>query len=333
MKHLTIGCIAQSPNAAIWATLLAAAAFVPSTAQATGTRAGTLIDNTATASFDQGGTTTSVSSNVVSLKVDELIDTVVNWQDPADVPTSPGAIGQVLSFHVTNTGNGSEAFGLTTVSTVGGDNYDPSVTSIVIDNGNGIYEPGIDTVYVPGSGDPVLNPDQVLTVFVVSTTPGGVVDGNRGAVKLVATSKTGTGAPGTTFAGRGEGGGDAIIGTTGGDGDALGYYQVAAATVGLLKSAVVADPFGGSAPVPGATITYTITATVTGSGSLPNLRVNDVVPTGTTYVANSIKLGGTGQTDAADGDAGSFAANAIAVVLGTVPGGQTRTVSFRVTIN
>lgn len=305
----------------------------PSLANATGTRAGTVIDNTATATFDQGGTSVTVNSNVESIRVDELLDTVVAWSDASDVVTTPGATAQVLTFEVTNSGNGVEAFTLATVSTIGGDQYDPTVTSIVIDDGDGVYEPGVDIVYVPGANDPLLDPDQSVTVFVISTTPSGVADTNRGGVQLTATATTGSGTPGTTIAGQGEGGGDAIVGTSGADGTDNGFYQVAAATVSLVKSAVVADPFGTDNAVPGATITYTIVATTAGSGTLPNLTVNDAIPSGTTYVANSITLGGTAQTDVVDGDAGRFAANAIAVALGTVAGGQTRTVTFRVTIN
>jgi uncharacterized repeat protein (TIGR01451 family) len=312
--------------------LLAGAAALPTVAQATGTRAGTLIDNTATATYQQGGSPVVVPSNIVTLRVDELIDTVVDWRDPSNVSTTPGATGQVLSYQVTNTGNGVETFGLTTAN-AGGDQFDPTVTSIVIDDGDGVYEPGIDVVYVPGSNDPTLNPDASVTVFVVSTTPGTVTDGNLGNVQLVATSRTGTGTPGTSFAGAGEGGGDAIIGTSGGDGSDLGTYEVTSATVALVKSAVVTNQFGNDDPVPGATITYTIVATVTGSGSLTGLSIADAIPAGTTYVPNSITLGGTAQTDATDADASSFAASAIAVSLGTVPGGQTRTVTFRVTIN
>ncbi len=307
--------------------------IAPGLANATGTRAGTVIDNTATATFDQGGTPVTVNSNVESIRVDELLDTVVAWSDASDVVTTPGATAQVLTFEVTNSGNGVEAFTLATVSTIGGDQYDPMVTSIVIDDGDGVYEPGVDIVYVPGANDPLLDPDQSVTVFVISTTPAGVADTNRGGVQLTATATTGSGTPGTTIAGQGEGGGDAIVGTSGADGTDNGFYQVAAATVSLVKSAVVADPFGTDNPVPGATITYTIVATTAGSGTLPNLTVNDAIPVGTTYVANSITLGGAGQTDVADGDAGRFASNAIAVALGTVAGGQTRTVTFRVTIN
>jgi uncharacterized repeat protein (TIGR01451 family) len=310
-----------------------AALCMPGKAQAAGTRAGTLIENTASATYDVGATQVSVASNTDTVRVDELIDAVVDWTDAADVTTLPGATGQILAFSVTNSGNGAEVFALSTVSTVGGDDYDPTVTSIVIDDGDGVYEPGQDTVYVPGTNDPVLQPDASVTVFVLSTTPAGTGDGDRGGVQLIATSRTGTGAPGTSFAGQGEGGGDAVVGTTGGDGSDDGFYSVSAASVSLAKSAVVLNQFGGADAVPGATITYTIVATTTGSGSLANLAINDAIPAGTTYVAGSLRLGATSLTDAADADAGRFASNAVTVSLGTVPGGQTRTVTFQVTIN
>lgn len=302
-------------------------------AYAAGTRAGTTISNTATASYDAGAGTQNVNSNTVDLLVDELLNVTVASNNPADVPTTPGATGQALSFTVTNTGNGVESFGLTSIANGGGDDYDPTVTSIVIDDGDGIYEPGTDIVYVPGTNDPVLNPDAVVTIFVVSTTPGTVADGDRGIVALVAAARTGTGAPGTSFAGQGEGGGDAVVGATGADGQDDGAFVVAAATVALTKSASISDPLGGSEPIPGAIITYTIVATVTGSGSVSGLAITDAVPTNTTYVAGSITLGGVAQTDAVGDDAGSFASGQVSVSLGTIAGGNTRTVTFRATIN
>ncbi|HMO75057.1 MAG TPA: hypothetical protein PKD48_06905 [Sphingopyxis sp.] len=306
---------------------------LPMQAQAAGTRAGSIISNTASASFDTGGGAQTVDSNTVDLRVDELIDVVVDSSDPADVPTTPGATNQLLTFSVTNSGNGEEGFTLSAIANGGGDDYDPTVTQIYIDNGDGVFDAGTDTLYTPGANDPVLDPDESVTVFVLSTTPGSVVDGNRGTVSLVATSKTGTGAPGTSFAGQGEGGGDAVIGSTGGDGQDMGAYIVSAATVSLVKSAVVADPFGGSEPVPGATITYTIVATVAGSGSVSGLAITDNIPADTSYVAGSLTLGGSGLTDAADGDAGDYNGTRINVTLGTVAGGQTRTVTFRTTID
>ena len=319
--------VSTASIAAISALSLAAPAY------AAGTRAGTVIDNTATATYDEGGTPVEVDSNINSLTVDELLDTVVAWDDGADVATTPGATGGALTFTITNTGNGEEAFLLSTVSTVGGDDYDPTGVTIVIDDGDGVYEPGIDVVYVAGAGNPVLDPDETITVFVIANTPGGLSDGDRGGVQLTAEAVTGTGAPGTSFAGQGEGGGDAVVGTTGADGEDDGYFQVAAATVSLAKSATVADPFGGTNAVPGSTITYQIVATTSGSGSLPNLAINDAIPAGTTFVPGSITLGGTTLTDAADADAGRFASNNVSVSLGTVTGGQTRTVTFQVTID
>jgi uncharacterized repeat protein (TIGR01451 family) len=85
--------------------------------------------------------------------------------------------------------------------------------------------------------------------------------------------------------------------------------------------------------VPGATITYTLAATVSGSGSLADLRVTDLVPAGTSYTAGSITLDGGALTDAADADSGSFTGTGIAVGLGNVAAGSTRTVTFKVKID
>lgn len=297
------------------------------------TRAGTTISNTASATFDTGGGSQTIDSNRVDMLVDELLDVTVASNNPTDVPTTPGASQQVLSFRVTNTGNGPENFALTTVANAGGDNYDPAVTQIYIDaDGNGSFDPASDTLYTLGSGDPLIQPETGITVFVIATTPGNVTDGNRGIVSLAAAAKTGTGNPGDSFAGKGEGGGDAVVGLTGADGTDDGAFVVSAATVTLVKSAVVTNQLGGSDPVPGATITYTIVATVAGSGSVSGLAITDNVPADTSYVPGSITLGGGGLSDASDGDAGDYNGTRINVALGTVAGGQTRTVTFQTKI-
>lgn len=316
------------------AMALLAAAGASGAANAAGTTAGTTINNTATATYDPGGGDVTVNSNSVSLLVDELLDVAVVSTDPGDVPVTPGATGQVTSFTVTNTGNGPEAFTLSGNGTLGGDDFDPGVTGIVLDsNGNGAYDPGVDTVYVAGSNDPLLTPDQSLTVFVLSSIPASTADGNRGEVQLSAVANTGSGAPGTSFAGQGAGGGDAVAGASGGDAVDNAFYLVQSATIAFVKSASVADPFGGSEVVPGAIVTYTLVATVSGSGTLTNVRVNDPVPAATSYQPGTLTLQGAALSDAADGDAGEVASNAVAVRLGNVSGGQTRTVTFQVRIN
>jgi len=322
-------------NAALAAATAVSACVFASPAVAAGTPAGTNITNVATATYElPSGGEASVDSNVVTLKVDELLDVSVAWGDPADVGTSAGLTGQVMKFTLTNGGNGVESFTLATIATGGGDDFDPTPTSIVLDsNGNGAYDAGVDTAYASGSNDPQLDPDQSLTVFVLSTIPAGAGDGHRGRIDLTAVAKTGSGAPGTSFAGLGQGGGDAVVGATGGDAEDDGYYRVARASVSFVKSATVADPFGGDAAAPGSTITYTLAASVTGTGSLANLRVTDAVPAGTTYSAGSITLDGAALTDAADADAGRFTGTGVSVGLGNVAAGTTKTITFQVKID
>ena len=322
-------------NAVLLALTAATAVALATPAYAAGTTAGTTISTTATATYDlPSGGSGSVQSNTVTLKVDELLDVAVAWRDPSDVLGGAGAAAQVLSFTITNGGNGTESYTLGTVASLGGDDFDPTITAIILDtNGNGAYDPGVDTVYVPGVNDPQLAPDQSTTIFLLSTLPLAATDGHRGRAQLTATSKKGIGTPGTSFAGLGQGGGNAVVGATGGKSVADGWYKVQSAAVAFVKTAAVADPFGGTTPVPGAIITYTLAATVGGTGGLANLKVTDTVPTGTTYSAGTITLDGTALTDAADGDAGSFGASGIAVTLGTVASGVTRTITFKVKIN
>ncbi len=303
--------------------------------RAAGTAAGTTISNTATATYtDSGGNPQSANSNQVNIVVDELLNVTVATADPGPVAVTPGSTNQVLSFTVTNTGNGSEAFDLTATTAIGGDQFDPTATSIVIDtNGNGVYDAGVDTVHVAGTNDLTLAPDQSQRVFVLSTIPGGAADLDRGDLDLTAAARTGTGAAGTIFAGQGQGGGDAVVGTTGADGTDRGAYVIQSATLAFVKSASVLDPFGGTRSVPGAVVTYTLIATVSGTGTLTNLAVGDTAPANTTYEPGTITLQGAPLTDAADADAGAFAANAVTVQLGSVAGGQTRTVTFKVRIN
>lgn len=182
---------------------------------AAGTPAGTSIDNVATATFDGAGGSRSITSNTVSLRVDELLGVVVASAESGPVAAGNGDQSRPMRFQVTNAGNGPEAFALTSIAAIGGDDFDPALVSIVIDaNGNGTYDPGVDTVHNAGVNDPVLAPDQSIGVFILSNMPASAADGARGAVRLTASAATGSGAPGALFAGRGQGGGDAVVGST-----------------------------------------------------------------------------------------------------------------------
>jgi len=299
------------------------------------TAAGTLITNTAKATYDlPNGGRGSIDSNTASVKVDEVLDVAVTSLDSADVAATPGAVNRVLTFKVSNAGNGQEAFKLVARDDATGDDFNPKTTSIVIDsNNNGTYDPGVDAVYSAGANDPALAPDGTVTLFVLSSIPSTTTNGQRGEADLVATAATGSGTAGTVFAGKGDGGGDAVVGSTTASATAHGYYAVSAATVALAKSASVTDPFGGSTHVPGSVITYTLVATVSGAGSVPNLTISDAVPSGTAYQAGSMTLDGSLLTDGADTDAGEVVTGNLAVRLGSVAAGANRTVTFKVKVD
>lgn len=305
---------------------------LPGAAHAAGVLAGTLIENTATATYTSGSSGGTVTSNKVTVKVDEVLDVAVSTL--STTPASASSAPAVLTYSVTNAGNGPEAFNLVANSQVSGNAFDGTVTAIVLDsNGNGVYDAGVDQVLTSGAATPSLSPDGSLKVFVLVTLPAGATDAQTSQVRLVASSVTGTGSPGTSFSGQGQGGGDAVVGLTTASANSLASLVASLANVSLSKSAVIVDQFGTAKPVPGATVTYTIAANVTGSGVAEGLHIVDAIPSGTTYVPGSLKLDANALTDASDTDAGVGGTSGIDVTLGSVAGGSTRTVNFAVTIN
>ncbi|WP_033924975.1 hypothetical protein [Sphingomonas sp. 35-24ZXX] len=297
---------------------------------AAGVTAGSLIESTATASYDSAGGRGSVSSNRVALRVDEVIDATLTLLDSGPV----GLAGDkaVLAFSVVNTGNGSEAMRLSTRPVAGSD-FDPVVKAIAIDsNGNGVFDEGVDLLIQPGAATPEIAPDTSLRVFVIAGASGSPADGQQGRVTLLAEAVTGTGTPGTALAGQGSAGVDAIIGSSGGRAQAIGSLVIQSATVSIVKSATISDPFGGNEPVPGAFVTMTLNTQVTGSGAVSNLVVTSPVPAGTRYVASTLTLDGASLSDIADTDGGSVNKDFVEVRLGNLAGGTSRSIAFRLQI-
>ena len=303
-----------------------------------GTVAGTIIENTAVVSFDLGGTPATQNSNTVSLTVVERLDVIVTLQS-GQVFVAPNDANRSLLFTVTNTGNGTETLQLTMDSLLAGDDFDPvpTVPPIYFDSdSSGDFSAG-DVAYVSGTNDPDLLPDESIDMLIVNDIPGGVVNGDLGRSELTATSATGTGNPGDVFAGQGDGGLDAVVGTSGGASASVGEYLVADVAVSILKSVVASDPFGGTEVVPGTTLTYTVTVEVTNAGTASASVVSDPIPANTTFVAGSITLNAGSLTDATDADAGeldSSGAPTVIVRLGDLTqAGGIQTVIFQVTID
>lgn len=250
-------------------------------------------------------------------------------------PVTATSTAAVLTYSITNTGNGTDNFNLTADPAASGNSFNGVIQGVYVDtDGNGSYTPSTDTLVATGGLSLPIAEDGSLKVFVVVSLPAGATDAQASQVKLTATSVIGLGTPGTVFAGKGQGGSDAVVGSSRATQSAFDSIIASLATVSLAKTAAIVDQFAGTTPVPGASVTYTIVAHVTGSGTAEGVHVADVIPANTTYQAGTLTLNGTTLSDSVDGDAGTAGTSGIDVALGNVTGGASdKTVSFKVKIN
>lgn len=314
-----------SQTAKISRTLMTAGVLIgagmPLYAQA---NAGATIVNIASASLSISGEVMQISSNSVSTRIDERLD--VALQATGTNASTDASSNAAVPFQLTNSGNGNEAFTLT-ASTSG---MSTTAIAMAIDvNSNGIFDPGIDVEIATGAATPALAPGASLRLLVRLS---GVASLSNGRVALRAAAVTGTGSQGAMFAALGDGGSDAIVGSTGAIALAETPLVAGTAEANLLKSQQVVAPDGSATPMSGATITYRLEV-VTGAGAgVTAAEITDPVPAGTTYVAGSLQIEGAAISDADDGDAGRFDGTAIRVALGDIAQTTTRVVTFQVKI-
>jgi uncharacterized repeat protein (TIGR01451 family) len=277
------------------------------TASALGTAANTQIDNTANATFIVDGSPVTASSDVVTFFVDEVLDVDVTGGDAELVGTDgTDDVDQIVTFTVTNTGNGAEDFKIAVDLAVTGDDFDPtfpaSGTLVYIDeNNDGLIDVG-DTLFDPSSDLLSLTADQTVQLLVVTDIPNGLTSADTGDVELTATSTTviDNGTPGdpagTIYENEGDGGVDAIVGTTTAVDSGTDTYRVNQLTIDLNKVAEKIAGLGtlglvdnvGVFQVPGDEIRYRLTFTASGDGTIDNLFITDAIPAGLDYDVGSI---------------------------------------------
>ncbi|NOT15184.1 MAG: isopeptide-forming domain-containing fimbrial protein [Methylotenera sp.] len=324
---------------------LALFALCCQSALATGTAAGLVITNSVVASYSIGAVAQpDITSNTASFTVDELIDLTLTWQDGAPVNVNSPDINDALTFLLTNTGNGQEKFNLTRNNAMLGDNYNPlngTAGSIFIENGlqAGFQSSGFnaDTLYISGVNEPNLVADASVRIYVNSDTPNSLTNGNVGDVQLHAASAT-TGAAGatsgTTLAGLGTSGTDAVVGNSSAQVDRVGRYIASGLSVQVSKTASCTPaPANCSKAAAGTIITYTLQVALAGAGAASNLIITDPLPAELTYIANSLKVGSVSKTDAADADNGQFVSNTMTVDLGSPIAPNTFSITFNAKIN
>ena len=268
------------------------------TALAVGTASGTTISNTATVDYDVAGDARSASSVAIDFLVDNRVDLTVANQDGGNVDVIPSATDQVLEFLLTNTGNTTQGYLLTTAIPTA--NIPMGSVEIYIEDGT---TPGFqiaeDTLYVGGTNAGDLNPngvigtDDVMTVYVVADTPAGAVDGNQDDVRLVAqTTNAGTttvtvasGAPtagvDVVFA---DGAGTTSDAANDGQHSDAATYTVSSAALTAAKTIVsTTDEFGSGFAIPGANVVYQIRVTNSGAATADtdSVSITDQIPANT----------------------------------------------------
>ena len=297
--------------------------------------AGTVVSNQSHVTYKSGSSLYFEDSNISSFTVQELLDLTVVKADITNVSVISGTTQQVLTFRLQNAGNGTDSYSISN-SVVAGSDFDPDSLNVYFDtNGSGTFDAG-DTLYVPTVNDPTLAAETGLRIFVVSDIPTGLTAGDLSDIRLTVTSKTGTGPAGTILANKGDSGTNAIIGNNQGSTSDTSIYEVMSSLV-IVKTATVVDPSGGSLPISGAEIQYTIAVDISGGGTLTNVEVTDAVPAYTTFAPGSLELNGVPLSNAIDGDPGDFdinLTNGIAVQWVTLaPSDGTQVIRFTVNID
>lgn len=306
---------------------------------AIGVTAGTAVTNVANMTYKIGGTNYGLASNTATFTVAELSGVTVTWQDAANVTVIEGATNQVLTFEITNIGNGSDSFDITISNTTGADDFDVTTTAVYLDtNGDGILDILNDTLYNFGVNDPILNSDQSIKIFILGDIPAaGLNDGDLSISSVNVDSVNAVGNYGDILVGAGEGGTDLVIGTQVGGVLDDGIYQAFLSNVVIDKTSTVLDPFGGANNYTGSVITYFLSVTVTGISTVTDLIITDPIPVGTTYVPNSLELNGASLTDLQDGDDGDVGGTTVDTVTVNLPDmdnvSVAEVISFKVTID
>lgn len=318
---------------------------VAGTAQAVNTPSGSIITNMAIIQYEIGGVGQAPVSGSTSFTVDNKINLVVTRI--VDATVVPGSANQAIAFAVTNLGNGAQRYALSIVSRVT-DSFDMNNVRIYRDNGSvpGLWDAG-DALYADAGTFGDIASGATLTVLVVGDTPATQTNGETAVYDLLATTvDAGTTNVTTQTPGPDTAGIDAVFvepaGSAAGDGaregrhSAFGTFTIADVNVVVNKSVTIMDQFGGTQPLPGATLRYTITVSVSGAGTANGVVITDPIPADTTYVAGTLRLNSAALTDNVDGDAGELAGapGTVTVRLGPLSNASPlQTIVFDVRIN
>ena len=357
----------QLLGGAAFAALFAAA---PAFAQATAS--GTTISNQATVTYTVGGAPQTSTSNTATFVVDKKVNLAVAEVGGTATIVGIGSTDQVTTFTVTNLTNSVQDFRLVgdqqnvSIPLLGTDDFDVTNLRVFVESNatpNG-YDAADTATYINE-----LAPDATVTVYIVANipnTPGihtaivslnaiaaaGGTPGTLGA-DLVATPLTTADSPTTVDIVFADGGGPLDL-PRNGQARAFDSYKVDTAAVTVTKTATtISDPYNllvNPKAIPGATVEYCLTVTNAGPGTATGVTIADAIPANTTYVPNSLTVGGLGVggacvlngtveddnatgPDESDPYGGSFDGTTVRATLPTVLPLVPLSAAFRVVLN
>lgn len=302
-------------------------------AHAAGTTAGATITNQATVSYDAGAGTVTASSGSVSFKVQELVKGTIAKLDAGNINVSSPETDAAMKFKLKNDGNGDEAFQIL-VTQDSGDDFDVTLGSFYIDDGDGILDISVDTLY-DNANPPSIAADGELTIWVTADIPSALADSDLSNLNVSAVASTfvndGQSNPnaGAVVIGGGDSGTDAVNATA--ITAVTSTFVVSDINVTIAKAITDTRDLlggGGSSAVPGAEVDYSLTVTVTGTGTASGIVVSDPLPSQLALkdgISGVITVGGTDKTaSSADTDDASYDANTntITVDLGDIDAGD-----------
>ncbi|MBN2415138.1 DUF11 domain-containing protein [bacterium] len=215
--------------------------------------------------------------------------------DPESQSGDPGD-EIVYKLTVQNDGNGDDSYTLSLNSSTQSWGW-----TFYVDDGNGTWDgSGTDAA---GTTSGTVAKNGTKTFWAVYTIPAGTADADEDVAVFRFTASDGT----TTS-------------------DETGTTTVTAPVLTLDKAVDKSEA------APGETLTYTIDVINSGTGEATNVYVKDTVPTECTYVAGSMKIGGTAKTDASDGDGATLSGSTVIFSMSSLAGGATVQVQFQVTV-
>jgi len=315
-------------------------------ANAIGTPSGTVITDMATIIYNVGTNLGLKATTSTAFVVDNKVSVTVTKK--ADAAIRAGSTNQALVFLVTNTGNTPQRYAL---SATNGAGIVMDNVRIYLDNGDipNEWDAG-DTLYVDASTFGDVLPDRSLNILIVADAPAGATDGQTSDYNLIATTvDAGTTTVTTQTAGSDTSGVDVVFADVSGSavGDiardgkhsASGRYTISSLTLTVVKSVLIySDPSNGTTnpkAISGATLRYTITVTITGTGTARNVVITDPIPANTTYIPGTLKLNGAPLTDAMDTDSGNVGGVPVTITvnLGDQTNEVVHTITFEVKID